>query len=209
MSKSPSTRAAASGSTPGRRYHHGNLRQALLDSAEQILREQGVPGLRLRAIAKRAGVSHTAADPHFGDLTGLLSELAAIGYERLAAAMTAPSAGPPDAASIARGYIAFAAANPDLFVLMFRGDALDMTRPHLQQAARTAYAALGAAARSPADEAGLSLAAAGRQAAAWALVHGLAMLLIDDRFTPILRRIAPQPAPDALIEAALRAVSFA
>ncbi len=209
MSRPPRLRAAASGSPPGRRYHHGNLRQALLDSAEQILREQGIPGLKLRAIAKRAGVSHTAADPHFGDLTGLLSELAAVGYERLAAAMTGPAPDAADAASIARGYIAFAAANPDLFVLMFRGDALDMSRPHLQQAATTAYAALGAASGSPADEAGLSLAAGGQQAAAWALVHGLAMLLINDRFTPILRRIAPQPAPDTLIEAALRAVSFA
>ena len=193
--------------TPVRRYHHGNLRQALLESAEQILREQGVPGLKLRAIAKRAGVSHTAADPHFGDLTGLLSELAATGYERLAEAMAGAS-GNPDTREIARGYIAFAVGNPDLFVLMFRRDALDMTRPRLQQAARSAFSALGEAAGSPAGPEGISLAAGGRLTAAWALVHGLAMLLINDRLDPILRRISPQPGPDALIDAALDAVSF-
>ncbi len=202
-----STRAAPRGDTPARRYHHGNLRQTLLESAEQILREQGVPGLKLRAIAKRAGVSHTAADPHFGDLTGLLSELAATGYERLADAMAGAS-GYPDAREIARGYIAFAAGNPDLFVLMFRRDALDMTRPRLQQAARSAFSALGDAAGSPAGPEGISLAAGGRLTAAWALVHGLAMLLINDRLDPILRRISPQPVPDRLIDAALDAVSF-
>lgn len=209
MSRLPKTRAAPGGGSAARRYHHGNLKQALIESAEQILREQGLPGLKLRAIAKRAGVSHTAADPHFGDLTGLLSELAAIGYERLAAAMTGSAESPPAAAEIARGYIGFAAGNPDLFVLMFRGDALDMTRPHLQQAARATYAALAAAVGSPADQEGLSLAAGGRLAAAWALVHGLATLLINDRLNPILHRIVPPPEPDALIDAALKVLSFA
>lgn len=198
---SPTTR----GSRP---YHHGNLREALLETAEQILREQGVQGLKLRAIAKRTGVSHTAADPHFGDLTGLLSELAAIGYERLAASMIG-GAGAPGAAETARGYIGFATANPDLFVLMFRGDALDMNRPRLQQAARAAYAVLAAATASPATDDALTLEAAGRQAAAWALVHGLAMLRIHGRLDPILRRIVPEPGSDMLIEAALRAVRFA
>lgn len=209
MSSPSKPRAARPADARARRYHHGNLRQALLESAEQILREQGVAGLKLRAIAKRAGVSHTAADPHFGDLVGLLSELAAIGYERLAGAMAGAPGSAPQAAAIARGYIGFAAANPDLFALMFRGDTLDMGRPRLQQAAQAAFLALAAAAGSPADQTGLSLAAGGRMAASWAVVHGLSMLLIDDRLSPILRRIAPQPAPDALIEAALGALSFA
>jgi AcrR family transcriptional regulator len=169
--------------------------------------------LKLRAIAKRAGVSHTAADPHFGDLTGLLSELAAIGYERLHDAMSgtageAPGARRTDAREIARGYIGFARANPDLFMLMFRGDTLDMTRPRLQQAARNSYLALGAATASGSGCDSLSLANAGREAAAWGLVHGLAMLLINGRFRPILSRIDPEPEPDALIEAALGSLSF-
>ena len=188
-----------------RRYHHGNLRQALLDAAEEILREEGVQGLKLRAITKRAGVSHTAADPHFGDLTGLLSELAASGYERLQLAMTQASSGP---LSIALGYIGFAVANPDLFMLMFRSDALDRTRPRLLEALQATHLALAAATASPEQQHGLPLETGGRMAAAWALVHGLAMLQIDGRLDILRARIVPVPEPDALIEAALRAVSY-
>lgn len=193
---------------PRRPYHHGNLKQVLLESTEQILQEEGVQGLKLRAIAKRAGVSHTAADPHFGDLTGLLSELAAIGYERLHAAMTGMTGETPSAMDIPRGYIGFARANPHLFGLMFRSDALDMTRPRLQQAARNCYLALASTAGASMQPDALSLANGGRLVAGWALVHGLAMLLIDDRLRPILNRISPEPEPDALIEAAFRSLSF-
>ncbi len=206
-SRSASPASSGTGST--RRYHHGNLAQVLLEVAEQILREQGIAGLKLRAIAKRAGVSHTAADPHFGDLSGLLSELAAIGFERLGAAMAVRSEQVADPLQIARGYIGFALANPQLFVLMFRGDALDMNRPRLRAAAGAAYAALAAAAARPGgDDEPLSLAAAGRQAAAWGIVHGLATLLINDRLTPILSRLTPATKPEALVEAALGALSL-
>lgn len=190
-----------------RPYHHGNLRQVLLESAEQILQEEGVQGLKLRAIARRAGVSHTAADPHFGDLTGLLSELAAVGHERLHAAMTGRG-GEPRPMDIARGYIGFARENPHLFGLMFRSEALDITRPRLQQAVGNSYLALASTAGDSLRPDALSLADGGRLVAAWALVHGLAMLLIDNRLRPIQHRIVPEPELDALIEAAFRSLSF-
>ena len=62
-------------------YHHGNLRAALLRAAEEIIRESGVEGLTLRACARKAGVSHGAPAHHFGNITGLLTELAAEGFE--------------------------------------------------------------------------------------------------------------------------------
>src|SRR5262245_33569186 len=65
-----------------RPYHHGDLRAALLAAAEEILEKEGIQALTLRAAARAVGVSHTAPQNHFGDLTGLLSELAAIGYRR-------------------------------------------------------------------------------------------------------------------------------
>src|SRR3954454_11541590 len=82
-------RSRAAGDSP---YHHGALRDALLQAAEKLLERDGLPGLTLRAVAREAGVSHAAPTHHFGDLTGLLSELAAIGYTRFSAAMIAANA---------------------------------------------------------------------------------------------------------------------
>ena len=61
-------------------YHHGDLKSAVLAAAEKILETEGVDALTLRAVARMVGVSHTAPKNHFGDLEGLLSELAAVGY---------------------------------------------------------------------------------------------------------------------------------
>src|SRR5262245_36388547 len=90
-------RTAADRPAPKRRaadapYHHGDLHEALLKAAEQVLERDGLPGLTLRAVAREAGVSHAAPTHHFGDLTGLLSELAAIGYRQFGAAMIAANA---------------------------------------------------------------------------------------------------------------------
>ena len=76
-------------STEDTPYHHGALRDALLQAAERILERDGLAGLTLRAVAREAGVSHAAPTHHFGDLTGLLSELAAIGFRMFNAAMVA------------------------------------------------------------------------------------------------------------------------
>src|SRR5262247_2189594 len=81
------TRAAAEAP-----YHHGALRDALLQAAEKVLERDGLPGLTLRAVAREAGVSHAAPTHHFGDLTGLLSELAATGYRQFNEAMIATNA---------------------------------------------------------------------------------------------------------------------
>src|ERR1700729_4167601 len=68
-------------------YHHGALRDALLEAAERVLEREGLSGLTLRAVAREAGVSHAAPTHHFGDLTGLVSELAAIGFRQFNTAM--------------------------------------------------------------------------------------------------------------------------
>src|SRR5579872_1777984 len=88
----------AGGGRPPRRalkeapYHHGALHDALLAAAERVLERDGLAGLTLRAVAREAGVSHAAPAHHFGDLTGLVSELAAIGFRRFNAAMAAAGA---------------------------------------------------------------------------------------------------------------------
>src|ERR1700688_4473944 len=105
--------AGASEESP---YHHGALRDALLKAAETVLERDGLAGLTLRAVAREAGVSHAAPTHHFGDLTGLVSELAAIGFRQFNVAMVAATASgtsPMDKAiARAKAYVAYAQANP-------------------------------------------------------------------------------------------------
>ena len=189
-------------------YHHGSLKQALLEAAERVLERDGIQGLTLRAAAREAGVSHAAPKNHFGDMTGLLSELAAVGFERFVATMQA-NGGDSDSPdrrmdAIGRGYIAFARAHPGLFLLMFRGERLDLNRPALRDAveasSRVLSGAVGAR-RGEKVEAALTLPQAASILAAWSLVHGFAMLLLDGRLKPLLARLPPGTDADALLAA--------
>jgi AcrR family transcriptional regulator len=150
-------------------YHHANLRPALLAAARRLLERGGPEALSLREVARRAGVSHSAPYRHFADRAALLAALAAEGFaelsERIAAAAReaggAKRLGPMGAA-----YVRFALDRPALFRLMFGGHVRGTNHPALAEAAKGAYALLTA-------EAGPSAVKA------WALVHGLAHLLLD------------------------------
>ncbi|MFF7982439.1 TetR/AcrR family transcriptional regulator [Streptomyces sp. NPDC007901] len=106
-----------------RPYHHGDLRSALLASAERTLREKGAAALSLRELARDIGVSHAAPGRHFKDKQALLDALALGGYDRLNRALTAADL--PDATfepritSLARAYITFAVDNAELLELMY------------------------------------------------------------------------------------------
>jgi AcrR family transcriptional regulator len=169
------------------RYHHGDLKSAALSAAEKILERDGLQAVTLRAVARAVGVSHTAPKNHFGDLVGLLSELAAVGYLRYAAALAkAVNSTSGDARARLRAmgwaYVAFARAHPKLFFLMFHGDRLDMKRPSLLAAIDESRQSLRAAITSTAESRPLTpIEAAARATASWSLVHGLAMLLLDGR----------------------------
>lgn len=106
-----------------RPYHHGDLRAALLTSAERTLREKGTSALSLRELARDIGVSHAAPGRHFKDKQALLDALALAGYDRLNDALAAadlPEAPlEPRLASLARAYLTFAIENPELLALMF------------------------------------------------------------------------------------------
>ncbi|KUN08231.1 TetR family transcriptional regulator [Streptomyces yokosukanensis] len=110
--------------SPSRPYHHGDLRAALLKSAERTLREKGVGALSLRELARDIGVSHAAPGRHFKDKQALIDALALDGYERLNQALAAATE-PADQsfeermAALARAYLGFAVDNPELLELMF------------------------------------------------------------------------------------------
>ncbi|MET9070947.1 TetR/AcrR family transcriptional regulator [Streptomyces sp. NPDC004232] len=111
--------------SPSRRpYHHGDLRTALLKSAERTLREKGVGALSLRELARDIGVSHAAPGRHFKDKQALLDALALDGYERLNRALDSAVEDPGlglegRLAALARAYLGFAVENPELLELMF------------------------------------------------------------------------------------------
>ena len=207
-----SRRRRPAGETP---YHHGDLHDALLAAAERVLERDGLAGLTLRAVAREAGVSHAAPTHHFGDLTGLLSELAAIGFRRFNEAMAA--AGNTEthplmkAMARAKAYVAYAQARPGMYGLMFRNERLDMTRPSLHEAATASFEglanAIGAGRNEKltgeALEATLSLDQAAAIARAWSLVHGFTTLLLDGRLKDILHRLPEGTSVDQLLHAML------
>jgi len=128
-------------------YHHGDLRRALLQSAEDILAEQGLQALTLRACARRAGVSHAAPKHHFGDLCGLQTAVAELGYERLLEALQTaiePVLGDLDEEfyAVATAYVGFAQAYPEHFRIMFRADLLDVKVNEPPQKIRQTFAEL-------------------------------------------------------------------
>jgi AcrR family transcriptional regulator len=208
----PASRRRPAGETP---YHHGDLHDALLAAAERVLERDGLPGLTLRAVAREAGVSHAAPTHHFGDLTGLLSELAAIGFRRFNEAMIA--AGNTQtlplmkALARAKAYVAYAQARPGMYGLMFRTERLDMTRPSLHEAATASFEGLATAVSLSRNEKltgealeTLSLDQAAAIARAWSLVHGFTTLLLDGRLKDILHRLPEGTGVEQLLDAMLR-----
>lgn len=194
----------------GRPYHHGALREALLQAAEDILDKQGIAGLTLRAAARKAGASHAAPKNHFGDLTGLLSELAAIGFRRFSASLRAAAEAEtdPERRSAARGraYVHFAERHPGLFQVMFRSERLDDTRPALREAMDDATRALAETVEDGRQDTPVEppLAKAARMAAAWSLVHGFAMLLLDGRLAGIMRQLPDEVGTEDLLTEMLK-----
>lgn len=187
----------ASAAAPHTRpYHHGDLASALLDAAERELTDKGFEGFSLRGVAKRAGVSHAAPAHHFRDVNGLLTELAARGFERLMSRQLAfrKKADPEPRAQIGAsvlGYIAFAVENPALFRLMFGSQRPDFDGERLVQAARSAFdnlVALVAKATGNPDPPDKDHTALVDVAGVWAVAHGLADLLSAGRL-PLLSNL--------------------
>jgi AcrR family transcriptional regulator len=111
---------------PKEQYHHGDLRNTLIETATQLLPKYGVAGLSLRAIAKAAGVSHAAPYRHFRDKTDLLESIAISGYNRLAKACKNaekhyPSSPQQQLFEAGMGYLSLVREQPEMAHLMFSG----------------------------------------------------------------------------------------
>ncbi|MEO7253265.1 MAG: TetR/AcrR family transcriptional regulator [Casimicrobium sp.] len=162
-------------------YHHGNLRESLLEAADIVLAREGALGITLREVAKQAGVSHAAPYHHFASLDDMLAAVAERGFLRLSEAM-ATRAQAADSGErllqITDVYVSCARANPAQFRLMF-GPLLARKSefPPLKVAAESAFGLVHAAARAHDAEDGSALALV-----CWSFAHGLSNLLIDGAF---------------------------
>ena len=168
-------------------YHHGDLASALLEAARVELSENGLEAFSLRAVAKRAGVSHGAPAHHFKDANGLLTALAALGYEDMTAAIKArrEKAGAGQERQLVAaglGYIEFAMENVSLFRLMFSSGRPDRANASFAKASLAAFdlMVLYVSDMFKTDPQNDPLAM--RQVmTSWSLVHGLAELVVSGR----------------------------
>lgn len=194
----PTTKRSVSGSggQPDR-YHHGDLKAALIRAADEILAEQGLAGFSLREAARRAGVSPAAPTHHFGGSAGLLSEVAALGFEELARHLQVGG----DASPTQRlrmqgvGYVRFALAHPGRFQLMFRKDLVSAEHVALREAGARALAQLEGtirAMRAIRPEQALDSQGRAVLLAAWSMVHGFAHLALDGKLAQMQAGAAPE-----------------
>ncbi|MFD4926475.1 TetR/AcrR family transcriptional regulator [Streptomyces goshikiensis] len=164
-----------------KRYHHGDLRGALLEAAETLVRERGVDGWSLREASARVGVSPSAAYHHFGSRDELVSALSEVVLARLGNRLretmeAAPEQGPERLAACGRAYVTWAVEDPAVARLVFRGGATtaqSAVSPHPHDVLTTELDRLTDAGHLP------SGARPGAEFVVWAAIHGLAVLLID------------------------------
>jgi AcrR family transcriptional regulator len=167
---------------PGRSYHHGDLRRALIDGAVQTIARRGIGALNLRQLAARVGVTSGAPYHHFANREDLLAAIADDGFRRLEAGLIAAREAAPTEAgarleALGEAYVRFAVAHPGHFRVMFHGDAMasgpaeaGLRSFELLRSAVLECQATGAA--PAADPAPLVLTA-------WSAMHGFATLWVD------------------------------
>ncbi|WP_428486333.1 TetR/AcrR family transcriptional regulator [Rhodopila sp.] len=190
---------------PGRRgYHHGNLREALIEAALALIGSKGPAGFTVAEAARLAGVSPAAPYRHFRDAEAMLAEVAVRGFDRFAAKLAqAWDAGRPAPVrafeDLGRAYLAFARDQTAYYAAMFDSHLPMENHPGLQAASDRAFAVL----REAADQVSATLPKGRRPPSLmmalhlWAMAHGTASLFVRDGPS---RRKLPMP-PEDLLEA--------
>ncbi|HLJ58292.1 MAG TPA: TetR/AcrR family transcriptional regulator [bacterium] len=195
-----------------RPYHHGDLRQALLRAATDIVAEVGPRGFTLREVARRAGVSHNAPYRHFRDKEELVAAVAAEGFRELTQAMLDAAASQPTALDRLRrsglAYVAFALRRPEHFTVMFDTPVSKADYPECTEAANEAFGTLvrfiEACQRDGPLPPGDTLQ---RALAAWSLVHGIAKLAVAKRL-PFRSRAAVLHFAESTIGGSLSVIAW-
>ncbi|KZD00658.1 MULTISPECIES: TetR/AcrR family transcriptional regulator [unclassified Thalassospira] len=175
------------------KYHHGDVRNVLLQQAENILTDEGPAGLSLRRLARLTGVSEAAPYRHFDGKDGILAAVAIAAFERFAEQLESAAESHPDheerIMALGAAYVQFAVENPQHFRLIFGRERPPLDQyPELRDAADNAFDVLQRAVTSVDRKAEMTLAEAAsaynRALAAWSRAHGIAMLVIDGMIVP-------------------------
>ena len=201
----PHSSGPGSGTASARRpYHHGDLRQALLDAAVDLLRQGGTQALTLRAVARAAGVSQTAPYRHFKNRRALVAGVAQEAFGRMGVAIgQAVESGEPGLPALRRGmaaYVRFAQEHPAEYRVMFGPEVAHRDDlPQLHAAALGVFGLLRDGIARLQQGGVLGGGDPGLMAiTAWATLHGLAMLSLDGQ-TGVTGHTV-----DALVDAATR-----
>jgi AcrR family transcriptional regulator len=171
-------------------YHHGDLRQKIIDEALSWIERENIVSLSLRGIARRLGVSHNAPYRHFPDKESLLVAIAEIGFRQLNRALQQAldcqaNNYPEKLENIGVAYIRYALANQTYYRVMFSDRQLICDKyPELDRISEQAFMVLLNAIEAG-QEAKVFIAEDSRQLArvCWSLTHGVSMLAIDNQFT--------------------------
>ena len=171
------------------KYHHGDLKKALIDSGRNILRKEGINALTLRSAARAAGVSHSAPYAHFADKQDLLAAISTQGFldlqERLTLSIEKYQISPRDLLiETGWSYIQFAMSEPACFKLMFSGILEDEhAHPEFMSAVRKTYQMLVNVVATCQKTNVLPAGSADETpVAVWSLVHGFVALHLERQF---------------------------
>lgn len=194
------------GKSRKRNYHHGNLREALIDAALRLINEKGPGGFSFAEAARAAGVSAAAPYRHFRDRDALMADVALRGFKQFGQELTATwndgKPAPLQALNrVGRAYLDFARREPALYASMFESGIAICDYPELDAASQAAFGVL----RQACEALAATLPQADRPPALmmalhiWALSHGIASLFARGDGA---RRPIPMP-PEDLLEAAV------
>ena len=172
-------------------YHHGDLRNALIQAGLELLSEGGAAALDLRKVARKAGVSHAAPYRHFADKQALIAAINEEGFHRLAERIRSTLREVPDDSveqlqGIARAYMHFAQENPWLMREMFSGLTIEREAfPDLYTASKTVFKLYVEVVKQGQERGDIIDGDPGALAGVlWSLLHGVTMLTIENQMRP-------------------------